>query len=123
MSKKMLYPVIYLEKKNFDENLKLKNMPTRVVLIMIQADYCGYCTQCKPDFENFAQECLNNNYDITVATIQTDDEENNMEDIGRKINDSEGVPSFIIYIDGKKIKKHTGARTKDAFLKFYQDNI
>ena len=45
--------------QDFDSNGNLinskipKNIP---VLIMIQADFCGYCTKAKPEFEKFAKK-------------------------------------------------------------------
>ena len=90
---------------------------------MIQAEYCGYCRDCKPEYINFAKDCANSGLDVTVATIQIDDKKSNMSNIGSKINSSTGVPAFVAFKNGVKVGTHTGARNKQAFLKFYQDTI
>ena len=71
-------PVVYLENDNFDSNYRLipivnpwneKAMFDKVTIVMIQGDFCGFCTRMKPIF----QEVANNLYThMDFATIQID---------------------------------------------------
>ena len=119
---KLLFPIMYLENKDFDQDLNL-NTGSDVVIIMIQANYCNHCTRCKPDYQEFAEYMYKNHKNVTIATIQTDDTDNNMSDITAVINDSPGVPCFLMYKNSRKVSVHEGSRTKEGFYKFYRDNI
>ena len=46
-------PVGYLEASDFDEagNLINPTLMNKPVLIMVQAEFCGYCTKAKPGFQ------------------------------------------------------------------------
>ena len=71
-------PVVYLENDNFDSNYRLipivnpwneNAMFDKVTIVMIQGDFCGFCTRMKPIF----QEVANNLYThMDFATIQID---------------------------------------------------
>lgn len=62
-------PVIYLEEDDFNTNLQIPALQGLSIL-MVQGDYCGYCTQMKPMF----QELANNlgRQGINFVTIQVD---------------------------------------------------
>lgn len=114
--------VTYLEASDFNRNGDLiadipKNMK---VVIMIQANFCGYCTKAKPAFIEFAKSARNKN--ILACSIQTDGSKTDFGEFGEimsKISDSRGVPDFVMYEGGKKQnKKFTGERTALAFSNF-----
>lgn len=73
------------------------------VIILIQADYCGYCKDVKPTFEMLAKEYHKTG--IVLATIKLDSDHPN-EQLGNVIHkikqDFRGIPDFI-----KVIKGHT----------------
>lgn len=62
-------PVIYLEETDFDSDLSVPILQGLTIL-MIQGEYCGYCTQMKPIFQEVAQGMTGKG--VTFATIQVD---------------------------------------------------
>lgn len=77
---------------------------------MLQANFCGYCTDSKPDFQKFA-----NNNKIFCATIQGDGKEEGEEELSKRLSniykDFNGYPTYIGYKNKKsKYKIHNGGR-------------
>jgi thiol-disulfide isomerase/thioredoxin len=84
---------------------------------MLQAGFCGYCHQAKPEFQKFAEEGL-----IACATIQPDGErqsERDLRDIVERVYPQfKGYPSYLlITADGDKIP-HEGGRSADDLREF-----
>lgn len=107
-------PVGYLINSDFDEdgNLINKKIPNNIpVLIMIQANFCGYCSQAKPAFQEFANK---NEGKVFCATIQGDGKEVGEKELANKIKKIDpsfrGYPSYIVYRNSKFIKVHNGGR-------------
>jgi len=69
--KQLQEPVIYLEESDFDSNLRVPAFQGLTIL-MVQGNYCGYCTQMKPIFQELAERMTGNG--LTFATIQVDSE-------------------------------------------------
>ena len=114
MSKFLNYPIGYLQVTDFDANGNLinPNIPKdKKVLIMIQANFCGYCTKAKPDFQDLANEG-----DVMCLTIQADGEEKGERELGemlRTIDPSfKGFPHYVLYRGGKRVATHEGGRTR-----------
>ena len=113
-------PVGYLTITDFDQNGNLINpdIPkNKIVVIMIQANFCGYCTQAKPAFQEFG----NNNNNVIALTIQgdgTEKGEKELSNILKKIDPTfRGFPSYVAYKNGKYLKTHNGGRNlKDLEL-------
>ena len=96
-------PVIYLEPKDFTSLGNLKHFKDKICVIMVQANYCGYCNDAKPSFQKFAE----NNKNIVCLTIQGDDEKNSnsLSKIIQKIKPSfQGFPDYILCKKGKYIE-------------------
>ena len=120
MSKFLDYPVRYLEKSDFDQsgNLVNKQIPANMpILIMIQANFCGYCTQAKPAFQQFANQTEGR---VFCATIQADSENANEKALASQIKticpDFRGYPSYVIYKNGKYVKTHNGDRNIQSLI-------
>jgi thiol-disulfide isomerase/thioredoxin len=72
--------VIYLEQSEFDSNLNLSSpllnrysgqpLLSGLTIVMIQGNYCGYCTKMKPMYQQVADELVSSGIDF--ATIQID---------------------------------------------------
>jgi thiol-disulfide isomerase/thioredoxin len=115
-------PVAYLQDSDLDDkgdliNPKIpKNIP---VIIMLQGDFCGYCTKAKPAFQELADE---NENKIFCATIQADGKEKGENELGKRLNkiysNFQGFPHYVGYKNGKFIKDHNGGRDKDSLKKF-----
>lgn len=81
-------------------------------VVMIQGNFCGWCTKAKPEVQKLADMGV-----VTVCTVQTDgdDLDKGANANLSKVNTSQGVPSFLIYDrKGKFVKVHNGERTADA---------
>lgn len=84
---KYLYkPVAYLQASDFDSQGNLINpeIPKNVpVVVMVQGNFCGYCTQAKPAFQQFAEQ---NNGRVFCATIQGDGQEEGEPELQKKLS-------------------------------------
>ncbi len=107
------YPVAYLEVSDFDQNGNLTNpkIKNKKVIVMAQADFCGYCTKAKPAYQDFAKK-ISNRGDIVIATIQGDSK-NEGEKFGgllqKIVPNFQGYPSYFAIVGGSKIP-HEGGR-------------
>ena len=120
--KYLTVPIIYLKNSDFDKkgNLIDPNIQKdKIVIIMIQANYCGYCTIAKPDFQEFANEISNNNSKYICATIQGDGNDKKLaKRISKIYPNFQGYPSYIVYKDGKYLQDYQGERDKKSLKKF-----
>jgi thiol-disulfide isomerase/thioredoxin len=104
----MNYPVIYLQRSDFDYNGNLINplLKNKKILIMTQADYCGHCTEAKPDFEKAAQYMRNVSNKILFATIHADSKNPSEKDTMKIINKINpnfmGFPDYVVFVNGKR---------------------
>jgi thiol-disulfide isomerase/thioredoxin len=115
-------PVAYLQDFDFDGKGKLinekipKNKP---VIIMIQANFCGYCTQAKPAFQEFANK---NSDKVFCATIQGDGTEEGEKELSKRLKqidpNFQGFPSYIAYKHGEFLKIHDSGRDYDSLVEF-----
>ena len=125
MSKYLNKPIAYLQDSDIDSvgnliNPKIqKNKP---VILLIQANYCGYCTQAKPDFQKFANE---NTDKVFCVTIQGDPDDTSMEGekqlVSRLKNikpNFKGYPDYVLYINGKKVNKEITGRDIKSLEQF-----
>ena len=115
-------PIVYLQKSDFDEagNLVNPKIPkNKPVVIMLMANFCGYCTKAKPAYQEFALKHLGkkfNNFsgDFVVAAIQADGDqkgEKELNSILKKIDPSfQGFPSYVVYKNGKMVKNDIKGR-------------
>ncbi|CCV02319.1 Thioredoxin-like [Invertebrate iridescent virus 30] len=114
----LLPPIIYLESKDFTSNGNLKHFKNKTCVVMIQANYCGHCTDAKPHFQKFA----NNNKNIMCLTIEGDGEDpdvKKMVNLITKIKPSfQGFPDYLLYKNGKLINKEINGRTEEALNEY-----
>lgn len=116
-----LYGIAYLEGKdvNDDGSLKPHVGNGRPVLVMVQGNFCGWCTKAKPEFQK-----LLDNGKFVIATVQTDADDPNYGDSSAnvkisKVNKSPGVPSFLLFDrNGRYVSSHNGDRTAEALSAF-----
>jgi len=113
-----LYEIAYLEGKDVKEDGSLEphvgnGLP---VLVMVQGNFCGWCTKAKPEFQK-----LLGNKSFVVVTVQTDGEGGDKAANAKisKVNTSPGVPSFLLFDgNGKYVRSHDGERTAKALSSF-----
>lgn len=116
-------PVGYLEASDFDEagNLINPTLMNKPVLIMVQAEFCGYCTKAKPGFQQLADEGI-----IQCMTIQPDGDRQSEKALQAVLNniypDFPGYPSYILY-DKKQRIPHTGGRSAEELKAFVMQYV
>ena len=115
-------PVAYLQDFDFDKNGNLINekiKKNKPVIIMIQANFCGYCTQAKPAFQEFANK---NSDKVFCATIQGDGTEKGEQELSKRLKkidpNFQGFPSYIAYKKGEFLKIHDSGRDYDSLVEF-----
>jgi thiol-disulfide isomerase/thioredoxin len=127
---------LQLTSSDFDQNdfsLKNPNAKRRTVIIFY-APWCGHCQHFKPIYEKVAQMAnqgeLGN--DVTVATVNGDDEKTILE-LLRNSGNAEfkvsGFPTVVSYWNGKYYsnyapdsdpQKRQAYRTKDDLIEYIQ---
>ena len=97
-------------------------------VVMIYADWCGYCKIAKPVYDEVVNEVINDlnkvkffkingtGEDSMSEPIRKDDEMKLKTRIKKIANDFEGFPSFYFFKGGKKVGKHSGDVTKEALI-------
>lgn len=120
MSKFLDYPIGYLQVSDFNSDGKLTNplIPNdKNVLIMVQGNFCGYCTQAKAAFQDLANEGK-----ILCMTIQADGTEKGEKELGQMIPSIDksfrGYPHYILYRNGNYVATHDGGRDKKSLEQF-----
>lgn len=117
---KILFGIPYLETGdvNNDGSLNQNIVDTitngKPVLVMVQGNFCGYCTKSKPDFQQLA-----NNSEFAVLTIQIDGDQGDQgaNKAISSVNTAKGVPSYMVYNkDGKFVRMHDGGRDSKSLM-------
>lgn len=114
---KFLYNIPYLEVQDVNPDGSLKPHVTggQKVLVMLQGNFCGYCTQAKPAFQELSQR-------VKCATVQSDGNTSEQQAYKALMNGvkAPGVPAFALYDgNGRLLKVHNGDRTANALFEFY----
>jgi hypothetical protein len=123
MADKTLRNVIYLESEDVNEDGSLKPHVVelcagRPCLVMLQGNFCHFCTNVKPMFQ--ALNDMHKN-EVLCMTCQIDGVQTEQA-CGKKLmqfNQSGGVPAFLGYDTAGKFKTlFQGNRTKDNLVAF-----
>lgn len=122
MSKYLTKPIAYLQVTDFDDqgNLNIPNLPADMpVVVMVQGNFCGFCSQAKPAFQEFAE---NNRGKVLVASIQGDGTEAGVPELQKKLNqfypDFKGYPHYVLYENGKIVPKQIKGRGVEHLKEF-----
>ncbi|RLB74556.1 MAG: thioredoxin [Deltaproteobacteria bacterium] len=92
--------------ESFAEILKTSKTP---VLIDFFATWCGPCTAIAPILDDFASE---NSDDIKVVKLNVDENPRTPAKYGVR-----GIPTLIMFNQGKEVDKIVGMTSKDALEK------
>lgn len=114
--------VFYLENTDFNQNYIITTDVTNplsgypyfsgLTVVMVQGNYCGYCTKLKPTFQQVADELASQGVDF--ATIQIDSDQ-----VGEQVFKTdalakilgqplEGVPMLVKFYQGKVVDVYSG---------------
>ena len=110
----MLVNIPYLEGQDINQDGSLKGIVIekskgRPIVMMVQGNFCGYCTKAKPDFSQFAKQTPG----VFVVTVQTDGSDSDRAAAKNlsAVNKAPGVPSFLGFDKNGKFKSiHNGGR-------------
>jgi thiol-disulfide isomerase/thioredoxin len=113
--------IVYFENGDFDEGGVLKEESldsSKPVLIMIYGTQCPHCHTVMPDYIKLARDSASS---AIYGTIVVDGAEADADLVKRLpdfIPNLQGVPTFVLYRNGRYIKTHQGARNAAALLQF-----
>ena len=96
--------IINIESENQFELEVLKSLEP--VLVDFYADWCGPCKMVAPVLEEIAKES-----DARIAKINIDQQPNLASRYGIL-----SIPTFIVFQEGKEIKKMVGVKSKQELL-------
>lgn len=111
-------PIVFLEREDFHDDGSLKmNQGLKPMVIMVMGNFCGFCKRAAPMFVDFAKQ----NPHVIAATIVIDGKQSEKDLyklINSKITRIPGVPTFMLFKNGKFVAIHSGERTKESLLSF-----
>jgi thiol-disulfide isomerase/thioredoxin len=111
-------PVYYLQRSDFDDNgnLVVPELRDKKVVVMIQANYCGHCTNAKADYFKAAKyfKDLEQNGGtsykgrVVFATIQADGNQRGEKELNDLLGHIKpgfvGFPDYVLYVNGKRLE-------------------
>jgi hypothetical protein len=117
MEKKLIY-VPYLEGSDIVSAKKINPniLQGKSAVIMLQGDFCGYCTMAKPEFQSFFNDMKDK---IFIGTIQIDGGSSDKEANQKLQIPTQGVPAYLGFDkNGNFVKIHEGKRDSSSLKQF-----
>uniref|UniRef100_A0A6C0D1H8 Thioredoxin domain-containing protein n=1 Tax=viral metagenome TaxID=1070528 RepID=A0A6C0D1H8_9ZZZZ len=123
MNSKYFQKIPYLQISDFNKNGEIINkqlLDSKLpIILLMQANYCHYCTVMKPAFQEVANK---NNKSIIYATIQIDGDqlgEKELSSVLKNIDKSfSGFPHICAFVNGKNVKTYSGDRSVSSLQSF-----
>ena len=100
--------------KSTDENFENLLKENKVLITDFWAEWCGPCKQVGPALEEISNEMAN----VIIAKHNIDEEPNYAVKFGVR-----GIPTMILFVDGKQKSVKVGATTKSNIVSWIKDNI
>lgn len=113
--------LLKLVSSQFNDAGQMTNSRTPYTFVMIQSAGCGHCKNAKPAFIQLSQ-MTNGNPKLTIATIQSDADRDLYTKLLRAHN-IRGVPTYLLFKDGRKIAEYQGNRSLQDMQAFLQKNV
>ena len=121
----LTYPVGYLNREDIDNRgniINKKLLKYKTIVLMLQANFCHYCSLAKPDFQEFASR---HSDDVLCLTIQADsdvfDQRNTIKTLIKIIPQFEGYPHYVLFKNGVMTGKNIGGRSVKDLEMFVSD--
>ena len=100
--------------KSTDENFDSLLEENKILLVDFWASWCGPCVQVAPALEEISEEMK----DVTIAKHNIDEEPNLPTKFGVR-----GIPTMILFVNGKQKNVQVGATPKSSIISFIKDNL
>jgi len=97
--------ILTLTDENFQETIENTDLP---MIVDFGAPWCGPCRMMEPIFNVLVKELEN---EVILARLNVDENP----EISRNY-EIMSIPTFMMFQDGKLVKKVIGARPKEKFL-------
>ena len=91
--------------KNFAEDVLLSDIP---VLVDFWAEWCGPCKMIAPILDELAVEL---NSSLKIVKVNADENTSLIAEFSIR-----SIPTMIVFVGGKEVKRITGAKPKPALL-------
>ena len=104
-----------------DVILTNKHIPKNVpVIVMLQADYCHYCTEAKPAFQEAARLAGDSAFFATIQADGNQPGEKELATLLQLIDKSgfKGFPTYVRYEGGRYVSTHAGGRDVNSIIEF-----
>lgn len=108
--------ILSISENMIDNNGNLVNVGKPFVFVMVKGEHCGYCRMAFPGFQALAQATAAHPK-IGLAVIQSDKERDLYSKISKLFN-IRGVPTYLLFYNGKKIAEYSGDRTQDDMVQW-----
>ena len=92
--------------KDFAEDVLLSDIP---VLVDFWAEWCGPCKMIAPILEELSEEL---NTSLKIVKVNSDNNTSLVAEFSIR-----SIPTMIVFVGGKEVKRITGAKPKPALLK------
>ena len=100
--------------KSTDENFDSLLKENKILLVDFWASWCGPCVQVAPALEEISEEMK----EVTIAKHNIDEEPNLPTKFGVR-----GIPTMILFVNGKQKNVQVGATPKSSIISFIKDNL
>ena len=104
--------VLHVGDSDFAEQVLQSDVP---VLVDFWAEWCGPCRMLGPILEEVAKEMQGK---VKIVKVNVDENQEIPTQHGVR-----GIPTLILFKDGKVIANKVGAMPKAALIQFLNDNI
>jgi thioredoxin 1 len=92
--------------KTFAQDVLLSELP---VLVDFWAEWCGPCKMIAPVLDELSVELENS---LKIVKVNADDNTSLIAEFSVR-----SIPTLIVFVKGKEVKRITGAKPKPALLK------
>jgi thioredoxin 1 len=104
--------VKHVNTADFDQQVMQASEP---VLVDFWAEWCGPCKMIAPILDEVAKDMQGR---VTVAKLNVDEDGA----VAQRFN-IRGIPTLILFKDGKEVAQQVGAVSKSQLVKFLQENV